>query len=65
MRVETGTRTRMGMGTKIGMGAKTRAGGAGTRIDMKVEGRESLGTYEVVNRGGSEDARGGTTPTSN
>ena len=46
-RVGTGTRTGTGISTRAGMGARTGAG-AGMRIEMNVEGRESLGTFEVV-----------------
>ena len=42
-----GTGTRTGMSTRAGMGARTGAG-TGTRIEMRVERRDSLGTFEVV-----------------
>ena len=50
----TGSRTRTGMSTRAGVGARTGAG-KGTRVDRRVEGREGMGTFEVVsgNRGGS------------
>ena len=43
----TETRTRTGMSTRPGMRATTEAG-TGTRIEIRVEGIESLGTFEVV-----------------
>ena len=42
-----GTGTGARMSTRAGMGARTGAG-TGTRIEIVVEGRESLGTFEVV-----------------
>ena len=39
----TGMYTRIGMGTGAGAGA-----GVGTRMERRVEGRESLGWYEVT-----------------
>ena len=48
-----------------GNGHDDRVGGrTGTRTDKRVEGRESPRTYEVIEEGGSEDMRGGATPTS-
>ena len=43
----TETRTKTGTGTRAGMGARTGAG-TETGMDRRVEGRESLGIYEVV-----------------
>ena len=43
----TGTRVNAAMSTTAGMGARTGAG-TRTRIEMRVEGRESLRTYEGV-----------------
>ena len=43
----TETRTSTGMRTRVAMGERTGAG-TGTRVDMRVEGRESLGTFEVA-----------------
>ena len=63
----TGTRTRTGMSTRAGMRARTEAG-TWTRIEMEVEGRESLGTFEVVIEAietGRKTREGGATPTSN
>ena len=53
--VEGGTST--GMSARVGIGARTRAG-AGTRIYMRVEGRESLGTYKGVKRVGRKAREG-------
>ena len=39
------------MGTRTGAGTGERTG---TRVDIRVEGRESLGTYEVVIEVGQE-----------
>ena len=46
-RTGTGARTSTGMSTRAEMGVRTGAG-TGTRIEMRVEGRESPRTYEVV-----------------
>ena len=46
-RKHTVARTGTGKGTITGLGARIKAV-TGTRIEMKVERRESLGTYEVV-----------------
>ena len=48
----TGTRT-TGMGTRTGTGTRTRIGAGtgastGMRIERRVKGRESPGTYEVI-----------------
>ena len=56
---------RTGMGTWVGMGARTGVGmGTGSRLEGRVEGKESLGNGRSSNRDGSEDAKGGATPTS-
>ena len=55
------------MSTRAGVGARTGVGkgaGAGTIIEIQVEGRES-GNLRSCDRDGSEDARGGAAPTSN
>ena len=54
----TRTRTRAGMCTRKGIGARTGTG-AGARIERQVEGRESLGTYEVVKGVGCKTREGG------
>ena len=43
----TETRTKTGTGTRAGMGARTGAE-TETKMDRRMEGGESLGTYEVV-----------------
>ena len=43
----TGAGTGTRMGTRTGMGKKTGAG-TRTRVEMRLERRESLGTYQVV-----------------
>ena len=61
--VESGTRTRMGTGMRtvmeMGMGAVT-----GTRMKRRVEGKQSLGTCEVIADVGRKTEKG-VTPTSN
>ena len=54
--VETGTRTSTGMTTSTGMGAKFGVG-TGSRIEVRVAGRESVGPTKRE-KSGSEDARG-------
>ena len=52
----------MGMRTRVGMGAGTRAGAGEritTRVQMRVEGREDPGTYEVVVEVGRKMREGG------
>ena len=58
----TGGNTRTGMSTRVGMGAGTGAGTGertGTRVEMRVGGRESPGTYEVVIEVGFKTREGG------
>ena len=66
-----GTKTSTAMSTRAGMWPRTEAG-TRTIVEMRGEGRESLGTYQVVivvivviEVLGWEHARGGATPTSN
>ena len=57
--MNTGGKTRVGMGARTGEST-------GTRKEMRVEGRASLGTnLRSGNRGGSEDARRRAMPRSN
>ena len=56
--VPKGTRPRTGMGTRTGMGAGTGVG-TGTRVDLNVEGRYTLGAYEVVIEVGRKAQEGG------
>ena len=53
-----GTRTGEEMGASVGMGARTGVG-TGTGIEMSMEGRESLGTYEVVKEVGRKTRKEG------
>ena len=57
-RVGTGMRTNTGISTGLGVGARVGAG-AGTKIEMRMEGRESLETSEKVTEAGRK-AREGT-----
>ena len=54
----TGTKTSTGVITSGGMGART-GSGTGTIIEMRVEGRESSGNFEVVIEMGRKTREGG------
>ena len=60
----TGTSTWTGKNTRAGVGVR-RGAGMGTRIEIKGWGGERAWNLRSGNRGGSEDARRGATPTSN